>query len=400
MWELLSTESDNEENSEESENKSWCVKWFLSMRAQLSLKSQDKGKAKWAVTVIVLIVILFLGLVLISTVREIEKRKDVEGYPVWEEVLNQVKRIEANHSELVSVQTIGRSLKGKPIQRVSVSANPNSKGPLVWIVCGLHAKEWVSPLFCVHILNGLIQDLPSESELQKVTFQVVPIANPDSYAFGMSGHLENRLKRKNMADSGCSDPLHNGVDLNRNFPIGFNLSLRDCTPVRGTREVFCGCSNTYGGRQPFSEPETTVLRDALTNEPPWLFIDVHTSFGAWMTPPVSRPSRHSEHKDAWNIKFVADFLERSFNVSYKSGEASIVYWEMVGGTMVDWVYEGLGVVRTYILELISGCKGDDADDLCHFQFPVEIAREEVLPPAWAGLKLLVKEALRQDFKHT
>jgi len=127
------------------------------MRAQLSLKSQDKGKAKWAVTVIVLIVILFLGLVLISTVREIEKRKDVEGYPVWEEVLNQVKRIEANHSELVSVQTIGRSLKGKPIQRVSVSANPNSKGPLVWIVCGLHAKEWVSPLFCLHILNGLIQ---------------------------------------------------------------------------------------------------------------------------------------------------------------------------------------------------------------------------------------------------
>ena len=108
MWELLSTESDNEENSEESENKSWCVKWFLSMRAQLSLKSQDKGKAKWAVTVIVLIVILFLGLVLISTVREIEKRKDVEGYPVWEEVLNQVKRIEANHSELMSVQTIGR----------------------------------------------------------------------------------------------------------------------------------------------------------------------------------------------------------------------------------------------------------------------------------------------------
>ena len=111
----------------------------------------------------------------------------------------------------------------------------------------------------------------------------------------MSGHLENRLKRKNMADSGCSDPLNNGVDLNRNFPIGFNLSggpLGDddpgCSPVRGTREVFCGCSITDGGKQPFSEPETRVLRDALTNQPPWLFIDVHTSFGAWMTPPVSR----------------------------------------------------------------------------------------------------------------
>jgi len=300
----------------------------------------------------------------------------------------------------VSVQTIGRSLEGRPIQSVSVTPNADNKGPLVWIICGLHAREWVAPLFCLHILRSLIQDLPSDFELQNVSFKVVPIANPDSYAFGMSGHLENRQKRKNMADSGCSDPLHNGVDLNRNFPIGFDLSGGSlshddpgCSPVRGTREVFCGCSSTYGGRQPFSEPETRVLRDALTNQPPWLFIDVHTSYGAWMTPPVSRPSRPLEHKDAWDLNFVTDFLERKFNVRYKSGEASSVY-STVGGTMTDWVYEGLGVVRTYILELLSGCKGEDTD-LCHFQFPVEIAREEVLPPAWEGLKLLVKKAWRQ-----
>ena len=29
-------------------------------------------------------------------------------YPTWEDVVNQVRAIEANHSELVSVQTIGR----------------------------------------------------------------------------------------------------------------------------------------------------------------------------------------------------------------------------------------------------------------------------------------------------
>merc|ERR1711953_1174796 len=112
-------------------------------------------------------------------------------YPTWEEIVNQVRAIEANHSELVSVQTIGRSLEGKPIQSVSVTPNANNKGPLVWIICGLHAREWVSPLFCVHILHSLIQDLPSDYELQNVSFKVVPIANPDSYSFGMSGDLEN-----------------------------------------------------------------------------------------------------------------------------------------------------------------------------------------------------------------
>ena len=90
--------------------------------------------------VIVLVVIFVLGLVLSAIVKKSSTamRKDVEGnptweeivnqvkimmimmimmmvilmimvcYPTWEEIVNQVKAIEANHSELVSVQTIGR----------------------------------------------------------------------------------------------------------------------------------------------------------------------------------------------------------------------------------------------------------------------------------------------------
>ena len=42
--------------------------------------------------------------------------------------------------------------------------------------------------------------------LQKVAFHIVVLANPDGYVFSMAGELENRMKRKNMADSGCSDP--------------------------------------------------------------------------------------------------------------------------------------------------------------------------------------------------
>ena len=199
--------------------------------------------------------------------------------------------------------------------------------------CGFHAREWVSPLACIHVLQALIQvrgsescfqnaqinrsklsihfclqDLPSEPELQKIAFHIVAMANPDSYVYTMGGELGNRLKRKNMADSGCSDPLYNGVDLNRNFPVGFNLSTnRNCVPqwfkdtsglmhrARGPRDNFCGpCSNTYGGEHPFSEPETESLRSALTEDPPWIFIDIHASAGAWLTPPCSRSALSSQ----------------------------------------------------------------------------------------------------------
>ena len=137
------------------------------------------------------------------------------------------------------------------------------------------------------------EDLASDPDLQKVDFQIVPLANPDGYVFSMLNeddhHFENRLKRKNMRDSGCPDPLRSGVDLNRNFPVGFNLSSHsDCYPVRGSKDGFCGCSDTYGGPQPFSEPETSALRNALTRRKPWIFVDIHASLGAWFTPPVSR----------------------------------------------------------------------------------------------------------------
>ena len=48
-----------------------------------------------------------------------------------------------------------------------------------------------------------LQDLPSEPELQKVRFQIVPLENPDVYVFTMAGQWSVtiwKLKRKNMKD--------------------------------------------------------------------------------------------------------------------------------------------------------------------------------------------------------
>ena len=120
---------------------------------------------------------------------------------------------------------------------------------------------------------------------------------------------------------------------------------------------------------------------------------------------------------------MTEFLKSKFNVTYSTGQASSVLGE-VGGTMLDWVYEDLGADRAYALELVrlvaqqeifsqvfSGCQGDETP-LCLFQCPVKVARclsqrfsnvnrrlfrEVVLPPVWAALKLLVKEAWRRDF---
>ena len=45
-----------------------------------------------------------------------------------------------------------------------------------------------------------------------------------------------------------------------------------------------------------------------------------------------------------------EFLKSKFNLTYITGSVSSLLGE-VGGTMLDWVHEGLGVERAYALEL-------------------------------------------------
>ena len=47
---------------------------------------------------------------------------------------------------------------------------------------------------------------------------------------------------------------------------------------------------------------------------------------------------------------MTEFLKSKFNVTYSTGQASSLMGEL-GGTMLDWVYEDLGVGRAYALEL-------------------------------------------------
>ena len=60
-----------------------------------------------------LFVVFLLGLatrafLLSNKVKEESWRKEAEGYPTWEEVVNQIKKVEQSDINLVTVDVIGR----------------------------------------------------------------------------------------------------------------------------------------------------------------------------------------------------------------------------------------------------------------------------------------------------
>ncbi len=97
-----------------------------------------------------------------------------------------------------------------------------------------------------------------EELLRHFDFDVMPVVNPDGYAYTWT---EDRFWRKNRNRNeavrkrtfGQSPEDCYGVDLNRNFPMGFG----------GTATSDEACSNLYRGQAPFSEPESAAVKKAV-----------------------------------------------------------------------------------------------------------------------------------------
>merc|ERR1711936_1444239 len=202
-----------------------------------------------------------------------------------------------------SIETVGMSVEDNPIKLLRISPlrvpgaesklnNSCASNPLVWVVCGVHAREWTSPLACLEILKNIRDIFLSQYEsheddvLKKFRYNFIVMGNPDGYIYSMSDE-SRRMTRKNRAKIGCPFSEKDGVDLNRNFATGFNNG-DDCYGDPHCPFNSSHCSITYGGAHPFSEPETRTIRDAMMAEVPWLSLSVHGNGNVWSAPYASQ----------------------------------------------------------------------------------------------------------------
>ncbi len=173
-----------------------------------------------------------------------------------------MQRIADEHPDIVALVEIGRSLEGRPIRAFRISDNAGRVEPdepaMLTLGCH-HAREWISvevPLFYADYLADHYRKDGTVTRLIQYTEQwIVPVLNPDGYAFSRIGYpnsFDHRWWRKNRRNNGDGTF---GVDPNRNYLIGF-----------GDEEGSSGLtfSEVYRGPGPFSEPETQAIRDLMS----------------------------------------------------------------------------------------------------------------------------------------
>ena len=125
-----------------------------------------------------------------------------------------------------------------------------------------HSQQPQSTEVIIHYVNQLLHkflagDAATMALLATRQLFVVPLVNPDGYAYNEGIAASIRWMRKNRnADDGACSAATSGVDLNRNYDM--------CTDHHGTGDnrgaSDLPCEEDYRGRGPFSEPETQAIK--------------------------------------------------------------------------------------------------------------------------------------------
>ncbi|KAK2112829.1 hypothetical protein P7K49_012576 [Saguinus oedipus] len=100
--------------------------------------------------------------------------------------------------------------------RSLVSGKEQTAKNAIWIDCGIHAREWISPAFCLWFIDHITRFYGTVSEytslLRHVDFYVMPVVNVDGYDYTWKKNRMWRKNRSSYANNRCI-----GTDLNRNF---------------------------------------------------------------------------------------------------------------------------------------------------------------------------------------
>jgi murein tripeptide amidase MpaA len=288
------------------------------------------------------------------------------------DIISQYDEWRAQAPTRISREQIGTSWNNRPIYAYRMATqgrDPVTKS--VVIICGIHAREWISPSVGMHIFERMKNILtrpatlgaaqPGAPRLPKGTaFYFIPVLNPDGYEYSWTN---NRYWRKNRRNNGNGTY---GVDLNRNFSTGWG----------GTGSSSNPSSETYRGPSAFSEPETNGFRNWLATIPQLVgFIDFH-SYGQYVLWPWAYISSLPPG-DAWlraTGYAMRDAIQGVNGKTYTAGPSATTLY-ISSGSSKDYTYDEFEAA-SYSIEL-----RDEG------QFGFVLPENQITPTqneAWAG----------------
>ncbi|XP_012996678.1 carboxypeptidase B2 [Cavia porcellus] len=266
-----------------------------------------------------------------------------EQYHSLNEIYSWIEVITEKHPEMLRKLHIGSSYEKRPLYVLKVSGKERTARNAMWIDCGIHAREWISPAFCLWFIDYVTEFYGKENVytnlLRHLDFYIMPVVNVDGYDHTWT---KNRMWRKNRSfhvNNRCI-----GTDLNRNF-----ASRHWCEEGASS----FSCSETYCGPYPESEPEVKAVADFLRRNINHIkaYISIHSYSQQILFPYSYNRSKSKDHEE---LSLVASAAARAIqsihkNTKYTHGSGSETLYLAPGGSD-DWIYD-LGIKYSFTIEL-------------------------------------------------
>ncbi|XP_044143986.1 carboxypeptidase B2 [Bufo gargarizans] len=264
-----------------------------------------------------------------------------EQYHSLDDIYFWMEQMVESYPDMLEKINIGNSFEKRPLYVLKMTGKEKKATNAIWIDCGIHAREWISPAFCLwfvgHAVGFYGADEYMTNLLKYIDFYILPVMNVDGYDYTWTS---NRMWRKNRS----TQPNNNcyGTDLNRNFDAGW------CGPGASSNP----CKDTYCGPFPESEPEVAAVANFIRQHKDTIkgYITMHSYSQMVLFPYSYTTEKSKDHEELSRLaNKVADHIKSKNRSRYVSGPGADTIYLAPGGSD-DWAYD-LGIKYSFTFEL-------------------------------------------------
>ncbi|KAL9938637.1 hypothetical protein V8E36_002356 [Tilletia maclaganii] len=291
-----------------------------------------------------------------------------ERYHSYEDIQDYLQHLAAthpSHAQLVELGTTheNRSLTALKLGHFDADARASAEDPAkpklgVLVMANQHAREWISGATALHLIHQILSDeLSSEAQdgaevsrrrrrkkghlrgdggqawsggvdlLNVFDITVLPLANPDGYAYSWESERMWRKNRQPIEESDCV-----GIDINSNWDAHFH-----------PWPVSQACQESFPGTRAFEARESDAIARFIADPANNIHsvVDLH-SYGQLLTYPFAFSCSPSlslpDEEDLLELSFGAVKAMRDVHSkTFHAGRHCELAWELRGSAL-DWSY--------------------------------------------------------------
>ncbi|XP_010567495.1 PREDICTED: carboxypeptidase O [Haliaeetus leucocephalus] len=262
-------------------------------------------------------------------------------YHTMEEIYQWMTQIQKSNSKLVTQHYLGKTIENRTTYYLQISQPSDKTKKIIWMDCGIHAREWISPAFCQWFVKEILQNYKSDPRisrfLKNLDLYILPVLNIDGYIYSWE---KDRLWRKNRSPH--MNGTCYGTDLNRNFNSSWGSTG---VSYNCSSEIFCG-----SGPEP--EPDTRAMAQFIERNKSDIlcYLTIH-SYGQYiLTPYGSTTKPPSNSEELMHVaKKASAALMGKYGTRYEVGSTSLILYSNSGSSR-DWAHM-IGIPFSYTFEL-------------------------------------------------